>query len=106
MEIDGLDVTSETENPVEDVSDDEEEASSPHKVSEEHSRKRHRESADESEGTRKETPSSVAFASAGASSLAPASSSSTLEGMEVLNVAPLVFRPPPPPAKKPRVSTR
>ena len=106
VEIDDPDVTSETENPVEDVSDDEEEANSPHKVSEEHTRKRHRESADESEGTGKETPSNVPFASAGASSPAPASSSSTLEGMEVLNVAPLAYRPPPPQAKKPRVSTR
>ena len=104
--IDDFDVASETDNPVEEISDDEEETNSPHKVSEEHTRKRHRESADESEGTGKEAPSSVPFAPAGASSPTRASSSSTLEGMEVLNVSPLAYRPPPPEAKKPRVSTR
>ena len=106
MELDDLDVTSETENPVEDISDDEEETNSPHKVSDERTHKRHRESADESEGMGKETPSNVPLAPAGTSSPAPASSSSTLEGMEVLNVAPLAYQPPPPQAKKLRLSTR
>ena len=105
VEVEDCDVASETDNPVEEISDDEEETNSLHKVSEEHTRKRHRESADESEGMGKEAASSVPFAPAGASSPTRASSSSTLEGMELLYVAPLVFRPPPPEAKKPRVST-
>ena len=106
MEIDDFDVASETDNPVEEISDDEEETNSPQKLNEEHTRKRHRESANESEGMGKEVPSSVPFAPAGGSSPTRASSSSSLKGMEVLNVAPLAFRPPPPEAKKPRVSTR
>ena len=106
MEVNDYDVASETDNPVEEISDDEEEANSPHKVSEDPTRKRHRESADESEGTGKEATSSVPFAPAGASSSTRASRSSTFEGVEVFNVAPLAFRPPPPEAKKPRVSTR
>ena len=105
MEIDD-DVASETDNPVEEISDDEEETNSPHKADEEHTRKRHRESADESESTGREAPSSVPFVPMGGSSPTRASSSSTLEGMEVLNISPLAYRPPPPEAKKPRVSTR
>ena len=105
MEVEDCDVASETDNPVEEISDDEEEANSPHKVSEENTRKRYRESTDESEGMGKEAASSVPFAPAGGSSPTRASSSSTLEGMEMLNVSPLAYRPPPPEAKKPRVST-
>ena len=35
-EIDDFDVASETDNPVEEISDDEEETNSPYKVNEEH----------------------------------------------------------------------
>ena len=60
VEIDD-DVASETNNPVEEISDDEEETNSPHKINEERTRKRHRESTDESESVEKEAPSITPF---------------------------------------------
>ena len=76
-ETDDPEVTSEAENPAEDASDGEEEASSPHKVSEEPSQKRVRESVEESEGAEKENPNSVPVTATAGTCQTHASRSST-----------------------------
>ena len=106
VEVEEPEVASDTENPTEDASEDEEEIDSPHHVPEENPRKRRHESGCESEGMGKETSSSIPLASTTTSSSVPASSSAAPDDAEVLNVIPLAYKPPPPGSKKPRVSTR
>ena len=96
-----------SETLAEESSDDDEENSSPPppRVSELASRKHNLEFAGESAGAGKDDPSNAPCASAAASGPTPTPDSSVLEDMEVIDVAPLAYQPPPP-AKKPRLSKR
>ena len=90
---------------VEESSDDDDENNSSPRANEEVIRKRKLEFAGESVDAGKDGPSDAPNAPTITSGPSPTPESFVLEDMEVIDVAPLAYKPPPP-AKKPRVSTR
>ena len=94
-----------SETLVEESSDDDDENSSSPRVSEGVGQKRNLNFAGESAGAGKDDPSNAPGASAATSGPYPTPDSSVLEDMEVIDAAPLAYKPPPL-ANKPRVLTR